>query len=108
MCPHGTDHGAPRGHELVDACVGAFRRWVERRFAGAVSAHDDPCFARFFRVYAAGYLNAREAVEYAHASWRHIDTEGSVLFPESEPRLRREGVAELASRDLTGRGSRGA
>lgn len=144
-------------HELIDACVGAFRTWVERRLAGAANADDGPRFVRFLRVYAAGYHHAREenvlfralvesaglpeagpiaalrddhrrtgallariealvsgaldqagaqelrcrAIEYSHALWRHIDAENSVLFPESEPRLRRAGVAELPTRDLT-------
>jgi hemerythrin-like domain-containing protein len=43
----------------------------------------------------------RLAVEYSHALWRHIDAENSVLFPESAPRLRRQGVSELPSRAMT-------
>jgi hemerythrin-like domain-containing protein len=43
----------------------------------------------------------REAsTAYVHALWRHIDAENSVLFPECEPRLRRNGVAELPSRPI--------
>jgi hemerythrin-like domain-containing protein len=38
---------------------------------------------------------------YVHALWRHIDAENSVLFPECEPRLRRNGVTELPSRPMT-------
>jgi hemerythrin-like domain-containing protein len=38
------------------------------------------------------------AVDYTHALWRHIDAENSVLFPESEARLRKAGVRELESR----------
>lgn len=41
------------------------------------------------------------AVEYSQALWHHIDAENSVLFPESEARLRRSGVLELPSRDMT-------
>jgi hypothetical protein len=41
------------------------------------------------------------AVAYVHALWRHIDAENSVLFPESEPRLRRNGIKELSSRPMT-------
>jgi hemerythrin-like domain-containing protein len=37
---------------------------------------------------------------YAHALLRHIDAENSVLLPESEERLRRAGVFELADRPL--------
>jgi len=43
----------------------------------------------------------REAsTAYVHALWRHIDAENSVLFPECEPRLRRNGVVELLSRPM--------
>lgn len=41
------------------------------------------------------------ATAYVHALWRHIDAEDSVLFPECEPRLRRNGVTELPSRGMT-------
>ncbi len=40
------------------------------------------------------------AASYVHALWHHIDAEDSVLFPECEPRLRRNGVAELPSRPM--------
>ena len=40
------------------------------------------------------------ATAYVHALWHHIDAENSVLFPECEPRLRRNGVAELPSRGM--------
>jgi hemerythrin-like domain-containing protein len=43
----------------------------------------------------------RLVVRYSHALWQHIDAESSVLFPESEPRLRRAGVRELPSRALS-------
>jgi hemerythrin-like domain-containing protein len=38
---------------------------------------------------------ARLAAGYSHALWLHIDVENSVLFPESEQQLRRNGVREL-------------
>jgi hemerythrin-like domain-containing protein len=41
------------------------------------------------------------AAAYVHALWHHIDAENSVLFPECEPRLRRNGVTELRSRPMT-------
>ena len=41
------------------------------------------------------------ATAYVHALWHHIDAENSVLFPECEPRLRRNGVRELPSRPMT-------
>ena len=41
------------------------------------------------------------AVRYSHVLWLHIDAENSVLFPESEARLARVGVRELATRPPT-------
>ena len=38
------------------------------------------------------------AVEYSHALWMHIDVENSVLFPEGEHQLRRNGVQAIDSR----------
>ncbi|HUJ28519.1 MAG TPA: hemerythrin domain-containing protein [Myxococcales bacterium] len=43
-------------------------------------------------------LTAELADKYCRALLHHIDAENSVLFPESETRLRRAGGAELASR----------
>jgi hemerythrin-like domain-containing protein len=43
----------------------------------------------------------RLAFEYSHAMWHHIDAENSVLFPESEARLKKNGVPELPSRQMT-------
>ena len=40
------------------------------------------------------------ATRYAHALWRHIDAENSVLLPESEARLARAGVLELPERPI--------
>jgi hypothetical protein len=40
------------------------------------------------------------ATRYAHALWRHIDAENSVLLPESEARLGRAGVLELPERPI--------
>lgn len=42
----------------------------------------------------------RLASDYTDALWCHIDAENSVLFPESERQLRRNGVHELPSRPL--------
>jgi hemerythrin-like domain-containing protein len=42
------------------------------------------------------------AKRYSHELWAHIDAENSVLFPESEIRLRRNGVRELPTRPPTG------
>ena len=47
---------------------------------------------------AAGFQ--RLAFDYTRALWAHIDAENSVLFPESEIQLRRNGIRELASRDV--------
>ncbi len=44
---------------------------------------------------------AAVALEYTEQLWHHIDAENSVLFPESEARLLRHGVAELPSRDMS-------
>jgi hemerythrin-like domain-containing protein len=41
------------------------------------------------------------AFEYSRRLWHHIDAENSVLLPESDHRLRRHGVLELPSRDMT-------
>lgn len=41
------------------------------------------------------------AVDYSWSLWRHIDAENSVMFPESEERLRRAFVHELPSRPMT-------
>lgn len=41
------------------------------------------------------------ALRYSHALWQHIDVENSILFPESEDRLRRNGVRELDARAIT-------
>ena len=41
------------------------------------------------------------AVRYSRLLWHHIDAENSVLFPESESRLRKQGVLELPSRAMT-------
>ena len=49
----------------------------------------------------AGRELKRLAVAYSRMLWHHIDAENSVLFPESEARLRRQGVLELPSREMT-------
>lgn len=38
------------------------------------------------------------ALRYSEDLWHHIDAENSVLFPQSEQRLRRHGVGELEGR----------
>jgi hemerythrin-like domain-containing protein len=50
---------------------------------------------------AAGDELRRLAVAYSNALWHHIDAENSVLFPESESRLRKSGINELPSRSMT-------
>ncbi|HEV2721363.1 MAG TPA: hemerythrin domain-containing protein [Thermoanaerobaculia bacterium] len=42
---------------------------------------------------------AQHARAYARALWPHIDAENSVLFPESEMQLRRNGIRELSAGD---------
>jgi hemerythrin-like domain-containing protein len=39
------------------------------------------------------------AKSYSHELWAHIDAENSVLLPESEERLRQNGVRELPCRE---------
>jgi hemerythrin-like domain-containing protein len=48
---------------------------------------------------AAGGSLVEPARAYAHALWRHIDAENSVLLPEAEARLRRAGTLELVPLD---------
>lgn len=47
-----------------------------------------------------GATVARVAKAYSHALWHHIDAENSVLFPESQARLKRNGV-QLGGRAAT-------
>lgn len=42
---------------------------------------------------------AELATRYSHELWVHIDAENSVLLPESEERLRQNGVRELPCRE---------
>ncbi len=52
---------------------------------------------------AAGRARAQElAVDYSRSLWHHIDAENSVVFPESQERLRRFRIHDLPSRPLTG------
>lgn len=41
------------------------------------------------------------ATRYAHALWRHVDAENSVLYPEGAERLLRCGVRELPDRPMS-------
>ncbi len=41
------------------------------------------------------------AKDYSRSLWHHVDAENSVMFPESEERLRRSFVNELPSRPMT-------
>lgn len=51
---------------------------------------------------AAGRARAQElAVDYSRSLWHHIDAENSVVFPESQERLRRFRIHELPSRPPT-------
>lgn len=49
---------------------------------------------------AAGFRTT--SLEYTQSLLLHIDAENSVLLPECEDRLRRAGIRELSSRELTG------
>ncbi|MBI2212581.1 MAG: hemerythrin domain-containing protein [Acidobacteria bacterium] len=44
-------------------------------------------------------LLAELAKRYSHELWGHIDAENSVLLPESEERLRQNGIRELPCRE---------
>ena len=46
-------------------------------------------------------LFGRLAGDYARTLWLHIDVENSVLFPESEQQLRRNGVRELPVAEMS-------
>lgn len=54
----------------------------------------DGDFSNFHRAALRGL-----AIRYSHELWHHIDAEDHVFLPESEVRLRRHGVPELASRE---------
>src|SRR5574340_243978 len=41
------------------------------------------------------------ATRYAHALWRHIDPENSVVYPEGAEQLRRYGIRELPDRPMS-------
>jgi hemerythrin-like domain-containing protein len=41
---------------------------------------------------------AGRVIAYSHLLWHHIDAENTVLFPEADVQLRRNGVRELPSR----------
>ncbi len=41
------------------------------------------------------------AVDYSRSLWHHIDAENSVVFPESEERLRRFRIQDLPSRPMS-------
>jgi hemerythrin-like domain-containing protein len=71
-----------------------------RRLAGLLDAME-PLVAADLSEAPARTTLAALAVEYSRSLWHHIDAENSVLLPESEERLRRHGIRELPSREMT-------
>lgn len=73
----------------------------QHRRLGALLAAMEPLIGRPELDEAARAELGRLAFEYSSGLWHHIDAENSVLFPESEARLRRHGVRELPGRAIT-------
>jgi len=71
-----------------------------RRMAGLLDGLEELLGSDFATAEARQQVEAL-AVDYSRSLWRHIDAENSVLFPESEERLRRFHVRELPSRPMT-------
>lgn len=67
------------------------------RMADLLTTMEQSCAGTSFD--AAAYRTA--ALDYSESLLAHIDMEESVFFPESEARLRRSGVRELASRTIS-------
>jgi hemerythrin-like domain-containing protein len=74
----------------------------DHRRTAALLSRIEPLLAAPALTAADGALLESLAVEYSHALWQHIDAENSVLLPESDARLRKSGVLDLASRPMTG------
>jgi hemerythrin-like domain-containing protein len=72
-----------------------------RRMAGLLNGLEELLGSDFATAEARQQVEAL-AVDYSRSLWRHIDAENSVLFPESEERLRHFHVRELPSRPMTG------
>jgi hemerythrin-like domain-containing protein len=79
----------------------AVMREDHRRMAGLLDAME-PLLAGDLGETSARETLAALAREYSRSLWHHIDAENSVLLPESEERLRRHGIRELPSREMTG------
>jgi hemerythrin-like domain-containing protein len=73
----------------------------DHRRTGALLDQIETLFARDALDADAARRLDQLAAEYSHALWHHIDAENSVLFPESEARLRKSGILELPSRAMT-------
>lgn len=86
--------------ELPEAGPLAVLRDEHRRTAALLDAMA-PLLARTSLDGAAASELERLTVLYSRMLWHHIDAENSVLFPESEARLRKQGVLELPSRAMT-------
>lgn len=79
----------------IETLVGDHRRLA------ALLDEMDPLIAADVLDDTSGATLERLATDYSRGLWRHIDAENSVLLPESEVRLRKCGIAELPSRDIT-------
>ena len=86
--------------ELPDAGPLAVLRDDHRR-TGAMLEQMAPLLARPVLDQDDRTALERIAIAYSRLLWHHIDAENSVLFPESEARLRKHGVLELPSRAMT-------
>jgi len=79
----------------------AVMREDHRRMAGLLDAMEPLLAGRLDEASDRATL-ADLARQYSRSLWHHIDAENSVLLPESEERLRRHGIRELPSREMTG------
>jgi hemerythrin-like domain-containing protein len=89
-----------RAHLPEDGPIATLRG--DHRLTAALLERMDPVIGLDPLPAEAGRELQRLAIEYSRALWHHIDAENSVLFPESAARLRRHGVLELPSREMTG------
>lgn len=99
----GAFHHEREEEILVPALVGEAQLPGDRGPLGVL--HDDHARMAAMLVQIRATADAQRlhdlVRDYSHALWAHIDMENSVLFPESENQLRRNGVHELTGRRET-------
>lgn len=102
----GDFHHAREEHELFVALVRECALPADRGPLFVVAREHEEMAGQLTALEAA--LTANDAAQvvqlakdYSHALWHHIDAENSVLFPESENRLKRDGVHQLPGRGPT-------